>query len=154
MAGGAKMARVKDREPPPPPYAPPAAGPPERHGAFGEAQSLYERMAGEASLRARADAASADARGALGKTLLALCVAAFFAAAATLLYGVIAFPDAPIREVATSYYEGKYGVPHTREEFERFKLWETTVFAAFGLTAALGIVAVAEEKLRRRESAR
>src|SRR3982750_1268470 len=102
--GGAKMARVKDREPPPPPYAPPAAGPPEHHGAFGEAPSPYERTAGEASLRARTDAASAGARGALGTTLLALCVAAFFAAAATLLYGVIAFPDAPIREVATSYY--------------------------------------------------
>lgn len=46
--------------------------------------------------------------------------------AAVMLYGFLNFPDAPLRECsAVSGYCGKLGKPHTLEEYQSFRIWES-----------------------------
>ena len=40
------------------------------------------------------------------------------------LWGVVNFPDAPIRRCGVSYC-GKQSQPHTQTDFDRFCTWET-----------------------------
>ena len=114
-----------------------------------ETRALYDRLSNEAHGLAERDRREARRRGPMAKTLLVVCILAALFAAATLIYGVIAFPDAPIREAGSSYV-GKHGAPHTREEYERFNLWEILIFSSFGLAFLTGFGAVAAEKLSRR----
>jgi hypothetical protein len=45
-----------------------------------------------------------------------------------LLYGFFAFPDAPYEACrGTSGYCGKWGLPHSPLEFQRFSLWQMTL---------------------------
>lgn len=80
--------------------------------------------------------------------LLVVCFITGVFAAITFVYGFIKFPDAPIRETIKGY-AGKTGVPHTREDYEQFLLWEKVMFISFGLTFLLGFGAVATEKISR-----
>jgi hypothetical protein len=43
------------------------------------------------------------------------------------IYGLIQYPDAPIHPCLAHGYCGKQSQPHTQQEFEEFKLWETTL---------------------------
>lgn len=80
------------------------------------------------------------------KMLLVVCFITGVFAAITFIYGFVKFPDAPIRETITGY-AGKTGVPHTREDYEQFLLWEKVTFISFGLTFLLGFGVVATEKI-------
>ena len=42
-------------------------------------------------------------------------------------YGIIRFPDGPIRMVDKNLYQGKQGQTHTLEDFQKYKNWETSV---------------------------
>jgi hypothetical protein len=83
------------------------------------------------------------------KVLLGVCLVAGLLAAATLVYGVITFPDAPIRQTASGYV-GKLGDTHTSEEYEQFKFWEKVVMASFGVAVLTGLGAVVSGKLSRK----
>jgi hypothetical protein len=73
---------------------------------------------------------AARARGPLARVLLALTLAACLLAVGAGVYGAYNFPDAPLRQTAGGYV-GKYGKPHTREEFEAFVRWKSAMFVAF-----------------------
>lgn len=115
-------------------------------GIISEARDLYEQMSGEARRLAERDREAARRRGPVTKALFAACFIAVALAVVTLVYGFITFPDAPIRESARGYV-GKHGAPHTREHYERFKLWEKSLFVSFGLAFLTGFSAAAAEKL-------
>jgi hypothetical protein len=118
-------------------------------GILREARALYNQMVSQAKLSAQRDHEAARRRSPIVKALLAACFFAGVLAAITLIYGLITFPDAPIRE-STSGYVGKQGAPHTREDFDQYKLWEKLVAGSFGLTLLTGFGAVASEKMSRR----
>jgi hypothetical protein len=118
-------------------------------GIINETRALYDRLYSLAHRLAERDRQAARNRGPVAKALLAVCLLAGMLAAATLVYGFITFPDAPIREAGSSYV-GKQGAPHTREDYEWFKLWEMLMVASFGLAFLTGFGAVVAEKLSRR----
>lgn len=115
-------------------------------GIISQARALYDQLSGQARLMAQRDAAAARRKGPLAKALLVACFVAGLLAAATLIYGFIRFPDGPIRETA-SRYVGKHGEPHTREDYEQYKLWVKLVIASFGLVFLTGFGAVATERM-------
>ena len=92
-------------------------------------------------------------RGALTRTLLALTLLAVTTAAATALYGVYHFPDAPIRASASGYV-GKTGAPHTREDYERFLRWSLVMWTAFPTAFILGASFVYSDTRDRRRRRR
>lgn len=47
--------------------------------------------------------------------------------------GVGRFMDAPIRPCAIHGYCGKFGWPHSKEQYEAFNFWELTLFAIWPL---------------------
>jgi hypothetical protein len=114
-------------------------------GVTDETREIYDKLS---SLVER-DRKAARRRGPVGKALLVVCFLSALIAAATLVYGIIAFPDAPIRQTGSGYI-GKQGAPHTREDYERFKLWEKLILSGFGLAFLTGFCAVAAEKLSSR----
>ena len=114
-------------------------------GILDEAREIYDKM----SSLAERDRKAARQKGPVVKVLLIVCILSALLAGATMIYGVIAFPDAPIRQTGSSYV-GKQGAPHTREDYERFLLWEKFLFLGFGLAFLTGFGAVAAEKLGRR----
>lgn len=77
------------------PSAPPAPAPPHRPGTLDEAQALFESMLGEAKRRSQFEREEVRSRGPLARVLLVLTIAAALLSAATMLYGVYHFPDAP-----------------------------------------------------------
>lgn len=119
-------------------------------GIIGEARALFDRMAGEAKRQAHRDQEAARRGGPATKALFATCLVAAALAVATLIYGFIQFPDAPIRQTAGGYV-GKHGAPYTRAHYDKFKLWEKVIFASFALTFLTGFGAVVAEKLNRRK---
>jgi hypothetical protein len=131
------------------PYSRPAE-PPEPPGLFDETRALYGRLVDEAVRRAERDREEAKARGPLSRALNAAALGAGVLAAVVFVYGAINFSDAPIRQTPHGY-AAKSGAPRTREDFERFKVWEKSVLATFGLTFLLGFgAATSEKRLRRR----
>lgn len=42
-------------------------------------------------------------------------------------YGIIRFPDSPIRPAADNSFVGKQGQPHTFSEYHDFKIWRNTL---------------------------
>ena len=89
-------------------------------------------------------------RGPLARILLVLTIAVCLLAAATGLYGVYNFPDAPIRQTGSGYV-GKGGKPHTREEFERFILWQQVMFIVFPSAFVLGFAFAITDSAKRRK---
>ena len=43
------------------------------------------------------------------------------------VYGLIRYPDLPIRACASGYC-GRQGQPHTAAEYNAFSIWQTTLF--------------------------
>ena len=93
---------------------------------------------------------SRQSRGPLARALLALTVAACLFAAATGLYGIYNFPDAPLR-LTPGGYVGKGGSPRTREDFEAFVRWERVMFVAFPSAFVLGFAFALADGARRRK---
>ena len=118
-------------------------------GISSQTRDLYDHLTGEAKRLAQRDHQSARRRGPVTKALFVACFVTGLIAAAILVYGIIAFPDAPIRQTASGYVS-KHGTPHTRDEYEQFKLWEKLVLASFGLAFLTGFGAVVSNKLNQR----
>ena len=126
----------------------------QKQGAFDEARDLFEQMSAEAYRQAEIERRDARGRRPFVKILRALTITACLAAAITLFYGFYAFLDAPIRPASTGFVN-KQGQPRTKEDFEKFKLWEKALFVSFGSAFALGIVfgiMDSREKRRRKSS--
>ncbi|MGH9901377.1 MAG: hypothetical protein ACRD68_06075 [Pyrinomonadaceae bacterium] len=83
------------------------------------------------------------------RVLLTLTVAACLLAAATGIYGVYHFPDAPLRPTEGGYV-GKGGRPRTREDFEGFLLWKKAMLIVFPAAFALGFACGITDTVRRR----
>jgi hypothetical protein len=112
-----------------------------------QTRDLYNRMADEARRSVERDQEMIRQSRPLTKILLGVCVFASLIAAATMVYGMITFPDAPIRQTASGYI-GKAGQPHTGDEYEQFKLWEKVMITSFGLTFLSGAGALLSGKSR------
>lgn len=119
-------------------------------GIISQTRSLYSRLSERARHLAQEDRQAAGQRGPVTKALLVACLAAALVGAATLAYGIAAFPDAPIRQTASGYV-GKHGEPRTRDVYERFKVWEGIVLGSFGLALLTGVGAVVTERMSRGE---
>jgi hypothetical protein len=118
-------------------------------GIISQTRALYNQLSGEARRLAQHDVDAVRRRGPVAKALLVACILAVLSAAVTLVYGFISFPDGPIRETAAGYV-GKHGEPHTRDDYERYKLWEKLVGASLGLAFLTGLGAVAAERKDKR----
>lgn len=118
-------------------------------GIIHETRSLYHHLVGEVQRQAQRDRQAARRRPTAAKALFAACFVAGAFAVVTLVYGVITFPEAPIRQTASGYVS-KRGRPLTREDYEQFKLWEKLVLVSFGAAFVTGFSAVAVEKLMAR----
>jgi hypothetical protein len=131
-------------------HSPSARSPEQGQGALNEAHALFERMAGEAKRRSELEREEARARSPVARLLLWLTIAACLLAAATGIYGIHNFPDAPIRKTAGGYV-GKIGKPHTQEDYEAFIRWEKAMFIVFPSAFALGFAFAIAEAARRRK---
>jgi len=118
----------------------------EKKGASG-----IDELAGEARRRAGIEHEENLHRSRLVKILLMLALASVFAAAASGVYGVYHFPDAPLRQQG-EVYSGKHGQPRTRVDYEHYLAWEKALFGAFGSTfffaLAFGIMDSREKRHR------
>ncbi|HYP26016.1 MAG TPA: hypothetical protein VE262_04790 [Blastocatellia bacterium] len=119
-------------------------------GIIDETRRFYDQMVGEVTRLAERDREEARRRGPMAKALFAACFLAGVLAALTCIYGVATFRDAPIRQTGSGY-AGKHGAPHTREHYEKFKLWEKCMAVTFGLTFLTGFGAVAADRTTRRK---
>lgn len=132
------------------PSSPTVEASPQGRGALDEAQALFERMKGEAVRHAGQEREAARSRGPLARFLLVLTIAACLLAAATMLYGVYNFPDAPIRQTLGGY-AGRTGKPHTRDDFEAYALWIKATLIIVPAAFVLGFAfAIADSKRGRR----
>src|SRR5258705_2228668 len=48
------------------------------------------------------------------------------------VYGLIRYPDLPIRECPSGYC-GRQGQPHTAAEYNAFSIWQTTLFIVWSI---------------------
>jgi hypothetical protein len=117
---------------------------------MGEVRELFRRGMKLAKRQSASERAAARERGPLARVLLALTLAACLSAVGAGVYGAYKFPDAPIRQSGEGY-AGKYGKPHTREEFEAFVTWKSVMFVAFPSAFVLAFAfALADGGLRGR----
>jgi hypothetical protein len=132
--------------------SPQAQAPQQSECALDEARALFEQMAGEVTHRSEFEREEARRRGPVGRVLLVLTITVCLLAAATGLYGVYNFPDAPIRQTAGGYV-GKGGKPRAQEDFEAFILWEKVMLivfpSAFLIGLAFGITDARQRRLRK-----
>lgn len=127
-------------------------GSPQDRNAFDEARDLFDKMSAEARRHVETEQKEARRRRRpLAKILLALALASALAAAATLIYGIYAFPDAPIRK-ASEGFQNKQGLPRSQDDYERFKIWEKAMFAGFGATFLFGFSFAVADLPRRRSN--
>lgn len=120
-------------------------------GAMDEARMLFEQMTAEVKRQTEIEREDARHRSLLVKMLLTLTLISALLGAATGIYGIYNFPDAPLRQRG-DIYTGKGGQPRTDADYERFLLWKNALFGAFGSTFLLGFsfaVLDAREKRRR-----
>ncbi len=80
----------------------------------------------------------------LRKSLTAIVLILALAAAASMVYGIYYFPDAPISQCGDGCFRNKQGRPKTAEDYERFRRWLVTtpglVIAAIGSGMLLTII--------------
>jgi hypothetical protein len=57
---------------------------------------------------------------------------------ALFFYGVIMWPDAPIKECGAGYC-GKHGLVHTAADYQSFKRWETALITVWPLGMVVGL---------------
>src|SRR5262245_51527391 len=89
----------------------------------------------------------------VARVLGALTVAAALLAAATLVYGIWYFPDAPIRPEGSGY-RGKTGTPRTLEDFTAFTNWLTALLIVFPLAFGSGFAYLFADSRRKAAMAR
>lgn len=139
------------------PYSPPAQAPQQSHGDVDQARAMFERMKGEVIRQSERERAFSRSRGLVVRLLLALTIATCLLAAATMIYGIYNFPDAPIRQTDGGYL-GKGGKHHTQDDFEAFILWRNVMFiiipSVFGLGLAFGIIDSIQRRKRMAAGAR
>jgi hypothetical protein len=124
----------------------------QKKDAFDEARALYDRMADEARRQAEAERRSNRRRGPLVRTLQGLMMIAVLAAAITFFYGIYMFPDAPLRQTNEGF-ANKQGKPRTKEDFEKFKLWEKAFLISFSSVFVFGFAfGITDYLARRRKS--
>ena len=124
--------------------------PEKSRGAMDEARELFRRGMDEVERQSESGREAARGRGPLARVLLVLTIVACLAAVGAGVYGVYNFPDAPLRRAGEGYV-GKYGKPHTREEFEAFGRWMSVMFVAFPSAFVLAFAfALADGAGRRR----
>ena len=51
--------------------------------------------------------------------------------AAVFIYGAVRYHDAPLRECTEHGYCGKWGRPHTADEYHAFIIWQTTLIVTW-----------------------
>jgi uncharacterized membrane protein len=71
-------------------------------------------------------------------TITKLSLAAFVLFVVLTILGVAFFPDAPF-ELRDGIVTGKTGHVHTTEEFDYFRLWQSTYFVVAGIVTVLFI---------------
>jgi len=59
------------------------------------------------------------------------------------VYGLIRYPDLPIRECPSGYC-GRQGQPHTAAEYNAFKIWQTTLFIVWPIGMLISFFCSAE----------
>lgn len=129
--------------------APPQA-PQQKQSTVDEAHALFERMKGEVVARGESEREEARSRGPLARVLLVLTIAACLLAAATMIYGIYNFPDAPLRQTEGGYV-GKGGKPRTQSDYEAFIFWMKATFIIIPPVFVSGFAfAIVESKRRRR----
>lgn len=111
---------------------------------------MFERMKDTVIRQSEREQEDARLRGPVVRLLLALTIAACLLAAATMLYGVYNFPDAPIRH-ADGGYVGKGGKPHTQDDFEAFILWKKAMFIVIPTVFVFGFAFVITDSIQRRK---
>jgi hypothetical protein len=55
---------------------------------------------------------------------------------AIFLYGVVRFPDGPLRQCATGYC-GKMGAPYTLSDFQAYNMWQLSWLVSWAIGAIL-----------------
>jgi len=68
-----------------------------------------------------------------------------------MLYSLINYPAAPIRQVNEKFLD-KQKKEYTADEFRAFKAWETTLFVYFGGAIGGGIIFTAIDKALRKKN--
>ncbi len=122
--------------------------PPHRRRMMSEVRALFEQMTDEAKRRTKRQ--PQEAQNALARLLLALTLTAGLLAAATMLYGIYNFPDAPLKQTPSGY-AGKHGTLRTQGDFEAFVRWEKAMFIVFPSVFVLGFAyAIADARQRRK----
>jgi hypothetical protein len=139
--------KEKERQSSTPPSKP---DPHQSQGPLDEAGALFQQMMSEATRRSNLERGRVQSRGAVVRLLLVLTIMTCLLAAATGIYGVYNFPDAPIRQTESGY-AGKGGKAHTKEEFERFILWKQVMFIAFPVSFAFGLAFGVTDMMQRRK---
>jgi hypothetical protein len=68
-------------------------------------------------------------------------IAVMVIAVAVFIYGFLRFPDAPIRECKAAIgYCGKWGKPHTVEEFHAFLAWQRALLFVWPFAMIAGFI--------------
>lgn len=131
-------------------YSAPSQAPQQNHSALDEAQTLFEQMKSEVVAHAEVEREESRSRGPLARVLLMLTVVAVLLAAATMIYGIYNFPDAPIRQTESGY-EGKGGKPRTQADYRAFIFWGKAMFIIIPSAFVLGFAFVMIDSRRRRK---
>ena len=56
------------------------------------------------------------------------------------LSGIMRFPDAPIKICGEETYCGKQGQTHTKQDFEAFQFWQSSLFVTHPLGILMAIL--------------
>jgi hypothetical protein len=128
--------KKSDRESPyypPEPAAPPRSAEPETLG------KLVGDLMTRAREQAEAERAEAATRGPVTKFFLLLLMLAVLAAGATTVYGIVSFPDAPIRPSGGGY-TSKTGAARTRQDYENYLAWSYAMWSTYPAAFLLAAV--------------
>jgi hypothetical protein len=123
----------------------------EGRGALDEVGEIFERATGEVARVSEQERAAAKGRGPVARVLLGLTIASVLLTATTMFYGIYKFPDAPIRQTAGGYV-GKGGGARTREDFEAFNAWKTTLLFVVPSAFVFAFAFTIADARRRRKS--
>jgi hypothetical protein len=117
-------------------------------GVISQIRALYVHLTAGAGPLARRDQQTWRGSGPVTKALIVACSVMGLIAAGILVYGIIAFPDAPVRQTASGYI-GKHGAPYTQNGYDRFRLWEKLMMTTFGFALLTGFGAVVSRGISR-----
>jgi len=81
-----------------------------------------------------------------------ICITLIVIVVLIMAFGIIKWPDAPIRQTPAGGFVGKTGVAHTSEDYELFNLWLKSLLVSFPLAFAVNFIAVIAKRKRKKES--